>query len=276
MVDAVLLVLREVLEAALIISLLLALSRQLGLSFRWGSVALVGGFIGSWLLANYAYEITDAFDGAGQELLNSVLYLAVILSIIGLSLLMLSLALPAPQNKQQGAFFSLPLHVRYWLLHGFFVVTVSFSVAREGSEIWIYLSSFTHHSNTLYPALIGAVIGSGIGMSLGAITFYSLVFMRRRFFLPVFLLVMTLLVGGLSMQIAKQLMQVGLLDSTAPLWDSSFLISEQSWLGEILYALLGYDAKPTLTQGIFYLAAILPILLGAAWHFTRVRMRSYD
>jgi high-affinity iron transporter len=276
MVDAVLLVLREVLEAALIISLLLALSRQLQLRGHWGLVALTFGFIGSWLLAQYAYGVADAFDGTGQELLNSILYLAVILSIIGLNLLLLLHALPLISNKLKGAFLFQVASARYWLLYGFFVVTVSFSVAREGSEIWIYLSSFTHQANTLYPALIGAVIGAGIGMSLGAITYYSLVFMRVRFFLPVFLLIMTLLAGGLSMQIAKQLMQVGLLDSTAPLWDTSFLVSEQSWVGELLYALLGYDAKPTMTQALFYLSAITPILFGVAWHFYRARIKTHD
>ncbi len=142
-----------------------------------------------------------------------------------------------------------------------FVIIVSCSLMREGSEVWIYLSSFTQKPDALTSALIGAIIGTGIGLSLGAITYYLLVFMRRQFFLPTFLVIATLLVGGLSMQIAKQLLQIGLLDSAEPLWDSSFIVAEQSWLGELLYALLGYDAQPTPIQIIFYGAAIAPILL---------------
>ncbi len=146
-------------------------------------------------------------------------------------------------------------------------VIVSFSLAREASEIWIYFSSFQFQSQAFYFASIGAAIGVGIGMSLGGIIYYLLVFMREKYFIPGFLLVVTLLAGGLSMQVAKQLMQIGLLDSSGPLWDSSFLINEQSWMGELLYALFGYDAQPTATQGFFYLAATLPMVIGFLWHW---------
>jgi high-affinity iron transporter len=156
------------------------------------------------------------------------------------------------------------------------VIIVSFSLAREGSEIWIYLSSFTHKSDMLVSALIGAAIGTGIGMSLGAITYYVFSFMSKRFFLPIFLIVISLLAGGLSMQIAKQLMQIGLLDSGAPLWDSSFLVNEHSWLGELLYALLGYDSRPAPVQGIFYVLSIAPILLASLWHAWRLRVKPHE
>ncbi|QEY10814.1 FTR1 family protein [Cellvibrio sp. KY-YJ-3] len=248
MVDAVLLVLREVLEAALMFSLLLALSRQYELRLVWSLWALLIGVLGSWFLAHNAYAIADALEGTGQEILNAGLYAVVALSFILLALMLM------PQLYKQETLQRLSLSL-------LFVIIVSFSLMREGSEVWIYLSSFTQKPDALTSALIGAIIGTGIGLSLGAITYYLLVFMRRQFFLPTFLVIATLLAGGLSMQIAKQLLQIGLLDSAEPLWDSSFIVAEQSWLGELLYALLGYDAQPTPIQIIFYGAAIAPILL---------------
>jgi high-affinity iron transporter len=271
MLDAVLLVLREVLEAALIISLLLALSNQFQLQFRWSFFALIIGVLGSWLLAHYAYEIADAAEGTGQELLNAALYFAVVICVIVLGILILSFTYkPAAHN-----FNNQKLAIRHHsLIYSLFVIIVSFSLAREGSEIWIYLSSFTDKSNLFTSAAIGAAIGAGIGMSLGAITYYVFTFMSKQFFIPIFLIVISLLAGGLSMQIAKQLMQIGLLDSGAPLWDSSFLVSEHSWLGELLYALLGYDSRPAPVQGIFYALTVAPILLTSLWHAWRVRVKS--
>lgn len=269
MLDAVLLVLREVLEAALIISLLLALSNQFQLQFRWSFIALAIGIFGSWLLAHYAYEIADAAEGTGQELLNVVLYLSVVICVIVLGLLILSSAHQSVTNQK------FTTH-RPTVIYSLFIIIVSFSLAREGSEIWIYLSSFTHKPNLLTSAFIGAAIGTGIGMSLGAITYYAFTFMSKRFFLPVFLIVISLLAGGLSMQIAKQLMQIGLLDSGAPLWDSSFLVNEHSWLGELLYALLGYDSRPAPVQGIFYIFTVAPILLASLWHVWRLRVKSMN
>ncbi|MFC3116045.1 FTR1 family protein [Cellvibrio fontiphilus] len=269
MVDAVLLVLREVLEAALMLSLLLALSRQYQLPLAWSLWALLLGVAGSWLLANNAYAIAEALDGTGQEILNALLYAMVALGFIFLALLFL------PRLMSPGRFLTPPFSPtdnrvappRRLLLLPVLVAIVSLSLMREGSEIWIYLSSFQQQPDALMSALIGAVIGTGIGMSLGAITYYVLIFMHPRFFLPTFLVIITLLAGGLAMQIAKALLQIGMLDSAGPVWDSSFLVAEQSWLGELLYALLGYDAQPTPVQLLFYGAAITPVLCAALWHW---------
>lgn len=270
MVDALMLVLREVLEASLIICLLLSLSRKLLFPCAWIVTAMMGGFLGSWLLAHYAYSIAESWDGMGQEFLNAILYGLTILSALCLILMMVP------------RFFARSVHTTpFFNKHHFFVyslciVIVSFSIAREGSEIWIYISGFADQPDVLYPALVGSVIGVGIGVSLGAITYYILVFMPDKYFLAVFVVVMMLVAGGFAMQIAEQLMQVGLLESTAPLWDSSFLVSEQSWTGELLYALIGYDAKPTITQGVFYLVAIAPVLIVVVWHLFRSKVITHE
>lgn len=259
MVDAVLLVLREVLEAALMFSLLLALSRRYDLRAHWSLLALILGIIGSLLLANYAYEISDAMEGMGQELLNALLFGVVTLSFVMLAIILIPKLWRGRAQQQQTILLILC------------VMIVSTSLMREASEIWVYLSSFTQRPDALSSALIGAAIGTGIGLSLGAITYYLLIFMRDNIFLPIFLLIITLLAGGLSMQIAKQLLQTGILDSTDAVWDSSFIVNEQSWLGELLHALLGYDAQPTPLHIIFYALTVAPILVATAhaWWLTR-------
>ena len=270
MVDALLLVLREVLEASLIICLLLSLSRKLLFPRAWIITALIGGFSGAWLLADYAYSIAESWDGMGQEFLNAALYGLTILSALCLILMIVPRLFVTPMR-------TIPfLKLNHFFVYSLCIVIVSFSIAREGSEIWIYISGFSAQPDMLYPALVGSVIGVGIGVSLGAITYYVLVFMPEKYFLAVFIMVMMLVAGGFAMQIAEQLMQVGLLESTAPLWDSSFLVSEQSWTGELLYALIGYDAKPTITQGIFYLAAIAPVLIAVVWHLFRSKVNTHE
>jgi high-affinity iron transporter len=273
MLDAVVLILREVLEAALILSLLLALSHKLHLSYRWSFFALLAGAAGSWLLAYYAYDIADAMDGTGQELLNAVLYCAVILSVILLGLRILPLAFAPSTNAAPAHHIPLTQHRLLYLL---FIIIVSFSLMREGAEIWIYLSAFDHKTDAMSSALIGATVGAGIGMSLGAIIYYVFAFLSQKYFLPIFITVITLLAGGLSMQVAKQLMQIGLLDSATPLWDSSFLVNEHSWLGELLYALVGYDSRPAPVQGFFYLLTIAPILFAAIWHAWCLRNSAHE
>lgn len=275
MLDAVLLILREVLEAALILSLLLALSNKLQLNYRWSFLALGAGVAGSWLLAHYAYNIADAMDGTGQELLNAALYCAVVLSLILLGLLILPLAFASAKNPSSANNIKPHLN-QHTVFYPLFIIIVSLSLMREGAEIWIYLSAFDHKADAMSSALIGAAVGAGIGMSLGAIIYYVFVFMRKHYFLPIFIAVITLLAGGLSMQIAKQLMQIGLLDSGTPLWDSSFLVNEHSWLGELLYALIGYDSRPAPIQVVFYLLTVSPILLTCIWRTWCLRVIAHE
>lgn len=269
MLDAVLLILREVLEAALIISLLLALSNKLQLSYRWSLIALSAGVAGSGLLAHYAYEIAEAMEGTGQELLNAALYCAVVLSVMVLVFLILPI-IYFPARADTGIDQNRLGRHRH-LLYCLFIIIVSVSLMREGSEIWIYLSAFVHDQHIFSSALIGGAVGAGIGMSLGAIIYYVFSFMPERYFFPTFILIIVLWAGGLAMQISKQLMQIDLLSSGAPLWDSTFLVDEHSWLGELLYALIGYDSRPSLVQGIFYLLTVAPILLAFIWHAWRQR-----
>ena len=254
MLDAVLLILREVLEAALIMSLLLALSRQLGWRSRWIWLALAGGFASSWLMAQYAYAIAEAFDGTGQELLNTLLYALI---IAGFWLVIGGVAPLACAPRPMLA--SLP-EPAGGLLRSSFVLILVAAIARECSEIWIYLSSFTGQPALYTSALMGGALGLGIGASLGIIIYFALVGLGRRAFLWLFIAYTSLLSAGLAMQIAKQLMQVGLLDSGQPLWDTSAWVAERSWLGELLYALVGYDASPTGLQALFYLGVIVPVL----------------
>lgn len=278
MLDSVLLILREVLEAALIISLLLALSNKLELSYRWSFIALIAGVAGSWLIAHYAYDIAEAMEGRGQELLNAALYCAVILSVTLLGLLVLPIIF-LPSRKKTATDTDVThgqLAQHTPLLYSLFVIIFSVSLSREGSEIWIYLSAFAHNQDAFSSALIGSAVGAGIGMSLGAIIFYLFTFMPEKYFFPIFIVMIVLWAGGLSMQIAKQLMQIDLLSSGQTLWDSTFLVDEHSWLGELLYALIGYDSRPSLTQGIFYLLTIAPILLALIWHLWRLRAKAYE
>ena len=259
MLDAVLLVLREVLEAALFVSLLLALGARLGLAWRWERVAIPLGLLASWISSRYAGAVAEAFDGTGQELLNASLYLTAIVCFIALNTLLVPVVVDARGKAP----------AKPKLMHALFVLIVTCSMAREGSEVWIYLSSFVGNPSAMSAAVMGGLIGTGIGLSVCALVYYAFSFLRRRTFLALFFALATLVVGGLAMQLAKLGMQTGWLESGRPVWDTSWLASEGSWLGQLLHALFGYDANPDTLQAAFYFAALLAV--GAAAAITLAR-----
>jgi high-affinity iron transporter len=69
-----------------------------------------------------------------------------------------------------------------------------------------------------------------------------------------------LLAAGLASQGAAFLMQADLLPALgSSMWDTSFLLSDQSIPGKVLHTLIGYTAQPAGIQLVFYAATLLII-----------------
>lgn len=275
MVDALLVVLREALEAALYILMLLVMSRKLSIALSWVIPAVLFGIIGSWSLAQYAYEIADALEGTGQEWINVLLYLCVTISFSIIALIITQLIFSTPNHIEYLAFpekthnstFKIQKsQEKLLVICAFF--SVGLSITRETTEIWIYLSGFVTDPEKLQSALVGSALGLWIGTCIGVIAYYLLVFISARKFLYLLFAFLVFLCGGISMQIAKQLMQIGVLES-APLYDISSILSEYSWLGELLYELFGYSSSPSAVQIIFYWLSVIPLLFGLLWSWYR-------
>jgi high-affinity iron transporter len=71
------------------------------------------------------------------------------------------------------------------------------------------------------------------------------------------LILLALFAGNMAAQSIQLLTQADWLASTPQLWDSSALLTEYSVTGQLLYALIGYEATPSLAQAISYVAAML-------------------
>jgi len=265
MLSSVIIVLREALEAALIVSILLAVGRLTGLRSRWCALALFLGLMNSWLIAGFSSQIADSFDGAGQELLSVSLLSIIIICLMGIGIYIVR-AMNGVIVTLRDNIHSTPYQNRQLTIYLLLIGAVVCAVSREGSEVWIYLASFLHDSVAAYPAFIGGAIGMGIGASLGVIFYYGFLFVSYQHFLFVGILFLALIAGGLSVQIVQDLMQTGFLDSTMPVWDTSGWVAENSLLGQLLYALIGYEARPTALQLIVYVCVVSPFIVLSVWH----------
>ncbi|QIL90208.1 hypothetical protein GNX18_10915 [Microbulbifer sp. SH-1] len=257
LLTSVILVLREVLEAALLLSILLAMSHYLELKTRWIFMALAGGILGSMVYGAGIGIVSDAFDGMGQELLNAAMQFAIygLLLLVGILLIL----------NRRGERRYLPL------LQWSMVLAVTLATLREGSEVYVYLMAFRHQADLLQSVLLGAFIGGGIGFSIGALFYYLLVGLPRKRRLIVALTLLALVAAGLCLQATQLLEQADWLPAQSPLWDSSAVLSENSVLGQLFYALLGYEATPTRNVVTAYLCGLLLMtaLLSVAWAKSR-------
>ena len=256
LIDSVIIVLREVLEAALLITVLLAAARRLALP-RPGFVLAIGlGMLGAWLFGASLRHVSGWFDGVGYEVINSSLQLLIylcILAVIGL--------LGSAQGRE--------LRLRA-LLPWFMVLAVALAITREGAEILLYFSSFVHQIGATADALAGAALGLGVGFSVGALFYYVLIALPRQAVLPVVVLLLALVGAGMCVQAVTLLIQADWLPAQPPLWNSSSWLPEQSLPGQLLYALIGYEATPTPLQAVLYLASMVAALGAFALGYRRV------
>ena len=132
MIDAVVIVLREVLEAMLVCCVLLASSYALGAKRIWLLPVTLAAVGGALLYATNLATLTALFDGRGQELTNVLL-----LVLTGASLLFYLLQLPAMlHNKRSlGKKGGLPADIRKGLSEAMREATIyNNQISREKNE----------------------------------------------------------------------------------------------------------------------------------------------
>jgi len=257
LLSSVIIVLREVLEAAMLLCILLAMSRFMKLRMRWFYISLAAGVAGAVAYGNHLAAISDLFDGAGQELLDAGLQIAIYLLLLAILPLMII-------NHHRGSY-------RPALLQCAMLAAVALAVLREGAEIYVYLSAFRYQPQLFSGVLTGALLGVGIGFSIGALCYYLLLGLPRRYTLLATCVLLTLVGAGMCAQAAQMLIQVDWLPAQAPLWDTSALLPEESLPGQLLYALLSYEASPTPIEVAFYSVslALMVLLLGITHYACR-------
>lgn len=255
MTDAVIIVLREVLEATLLICMLMASSTAMGQRFRWMLVALLLGVGGATLYALRLEQISMSFDGFGQEIVNSSL-------LIGIALVLTAHNFLAVFQLRN---LSTPLH--YLPLALLSIAAVGMAITREGAEIYLYVYSYGVLAGNITPVFSGGAIGLGIGLSVGTFFYYGLKSLPRQQRLLSCVFIALVLAAGMMGESATYLAQADIIPAQEALWDSSGLLAENSLFGELLHAAIGYEARPTAAQLVLYLSALLLSLVAmlAAW-----------
>ena len=257
MLAIALLVFREVLEAALIVSIVAAATR--GVPRR--SAALLGGIaigvLGALLVALGAGRIAALFSGVGQEVFNAGVLLAAVVMIAWHVIWMAShgraLAMQMQDVGKSVRTGASPLTV--------LVAVVALAVLREGSEVVLFLYGMLAGGAGHLSA--GLVLGLAAGVTIGLLLYFGLLRIPLRHFFAATNALLILLAAGLTADAMAFLVQADLLPALGePLWDSSALLSEHSLPGQALHVLVGYSARPAPLQLLVWLTTVLLLCIG--------------
>lgn len=258
---AFIIALREGIEAALIVSILLAYLRQLGRGDRsrivWWGTGLAA--VASLAAGSAIFAVGAEFEGTAEQLFGGL----VTLTAVGVLTWMIF------WMRRQGAGIRAELHdkVDVALLGGgaALAAIAFFSVLREGVETALFLFAAAEGTAVgtggVGAQLLGATLGLALAVILGVLLYRGAIHMNLRTFFRLTGFVLIVIAAGLFAAGIHELQEAGwlpLLESTA--FDVTSSLSDERGMGAILRGLIGYNADPTVLEVVAWLGYLIVVV----------------
>ncbi|MBX5453980.1 MAG: FTR1 family protein [Acidobacteriia bacterium] len=259
MLGAAVITFREVIEAGLIVGIVLAASHGVVGRGRVVSAGIALGVLGAALLAAFADQLNAAFVGSGQELFQAAILLAAVVMLAWHNIWMASHG-RAMAREMRALGTDVSEGRRPVRMLG---MVVGIAVLREGSEVVLFLYGIAAAGGVSGLGILGGgVIGLAGGVLVAALMYRGLLAIPAGRLFAVTGWLITLLAAGMASQAVVFLQQGGYAAILAePLWDTRWLLAEDSILGRLAHTLVGYTDQPDGLQLLAYGATILAITM---------------
>ena len=254
MLATLLIVFREVIEAGLIVGIVLAATKGVPRRGLWVSYGVIAGVAGACLVAAFASEIGALFQGSGQELFNASILLLAVGMLTWHNVWMASHGRAIAQEMcevvRAVASGGRPLAA--------LAIVCGVAVLREGSEIVLFLYGIAASGGTSALGMMaGGILGLLAGAGVSTLMYLGLLTIPARYLFSFTSGLITLLAAGLAAQAVAFLQQAGYVEVlTSTVWDTSWLLSDDSVLGRLLHTLIGYTDRPNGAQVLVYLLTV--------------------
>jgi high-affinity iron transporter len=259
MLATLIIVFREIIEAGLIVGIVLAASKGVPGRSRWVAYGVAGGVAGACLVAAFAGQIGSLFRGTGQALFDATILALAVVMLTWHNVWMASHGRAlAREMRAIGAAVAAGERPLIAL-----AIVVGVAVLREGSEIVLFLYGIAEAGGASTGSmLVGGVLGLLGGVGVSALMYFGLLTIPAHRLFSVTAGLITLLAAGLAAQAVAFVQQAGYAEMlTGTLWNSSWLLSEDSLPGRMLHTLIGYSDRPTGAQLLVYLATVAAIVM---------------
>lgn len=245
---------REALEAALIVGILLTYLKKIGESknFKYIYYGVILAILASLLFAYFSNIVGLLFHGSREEIFQaSILFLAVAV-LTYMVVWMHHNAREIKGELQQKADEALAKK-KVWALASLAFI----GVFREGVETVLFLWGLLLDSGDVtsyYANVVGGFSGIGLAVFMAWLFFKGFGHIDLRIFFRVTgVLLLFIAAGMLSTGVGKLIAADILPPIIDHAWNTSWLIDEHGIVGSILSGILGYKARPSLMEMLFYL-----------------------
>lgn len=267
MISPFLISVREGLEMALIIAIVLAYLAKTDNrdKFQYVWMGLAAAVLVSAAAAGAIFMIAGSLEGRMEKLFEGVAMLTAVAILTWMIFWMRKIG----RNLKN----ELETHVSESIEAGsglgmFFLIFVA--VVREGLEEALFLFSAAQTSSATQ-TILGAALGLGIAAILGYIIYSGSRRLNLKAFFNVTSVILILIAAGLLAHGLHEFLELGLIDPIIPhVWDMNQVINEKGEVGSFLTAIFGYNGDPSLIEviayfsylGISMLAFLRPMVLG--------------
>ena len=262
MAAAALIALREGLEAALIVGIVLGYLRRIGYTEGRRSVWLgvFAAALASLSVAEVIQLIGMELEGRAEEIFEgATMFLAVgvLTWMIFWMRYQARLIKPSLEQNVQDAVVT---GTKWGLIFVAFA-----AVFREGVEMALFLSAAAFASDG-QGTLIGAGLGLVAALLIGILIYASTAQLNIRLFFNITSVLLLLFAAGLLAHGIHEFQEAGLIPTVnEQVWDTNNVLDENSSLGRMLKAVFGYNGNPSLEEVVAYFGYWIAVLLGLRW-----------
>jgi high-affinity iron transporter len=247
-------VFREVFEAGLIVGIVMAVTAGVAGRGLWIAGGVAAGVLGACLVAVFTGGLSELFGGSGQEVFNAAILSFAVIMLTWHNVWMARHGRELADELQAAGKAVVAGSKSLLAL----AIVVAIAVLREGSEVVLFLYGVAASQGG---ASWGMVAGGFIGLILGSLvclmTYLGLVTIPTRYLFAVTSTLIAFLAAGLAAQAIAFLQQADILTALdQTVWNTSWILSNSSYLGSALHTLIGYVDQPTAMQLIVYAATL--------------------
>ncbi len=264
--------LREGIEAAMVIAILLAYLKKIGerSQFRDVYIGLIAAFGLIFIGGTAAYLIVKQYNGSRvQVYFETFTYLLAAVLLTYMTFWMQSHARGLSHALQERSDRAISQGGRWGLR-----LLAFQAVGREGLETMVFTLAivFANSKQSAVPLQgnllwIGALLGLSVALLI-AFGIYRLgAKINMRLFFRVLGVTLFIFAAGLLSDAVQNLQELNWIPFMHhELWNSSRFVAEGSNIGDVLHSLVGYAERPTTLQGLVWFS----YLIGGSWLFLRM------
>lgn len=262
--------LREGIEAALIIGVILAYLKKIQQTRYNKHVYFgLGLAISISIVVAFGFEmLAGGFTGANEEVFEGLTSLIAVIVLTYMIFWMDRNSRRLKGELQE----KIDLAITQRQLYGL-VSLAFFAVFREGLETVLFLAGIRFTTESSQETLIGGTLGLFIAAILGYLIIRGSVELNLRKFFRITGIVLLIFAAGLFAFGVHELIEAGWLPpglGGKRVYDISHLLSDKSIVGSLLRALVGYNDNPFFWEAIAYVMFWITIGMALIWLNRRI------